>query len=335
LDPAIKGKEYLVPDDGAGRIRMEAVKPDEIQTILPTGECFLFQVNKISTGVRGRSDILRMIDWLDRFDQLFFDGAEHVSLLNMFSWDLEIKGGTATNQNKDLDLTYQASRVAKLRPGSVYAHNENASVEPKNPDLKTQEVETIIRDLRVLISGGMRIPEHWLGEGSRANRATAEVMGEPTFRMLTRRQAFVRGMLRKMCQFQIDVAVALGILPEEIDVLDETGTATGKKKPSRKAFNVDMPDINVEDTSIATRSFASIAQAIATLKTMNLLTKHDAMELIAAVAKLVGVNIDVERAMKDLEGEDGATGMALKDLQDLVDSLKDGNDQEDEENPKE
>jgi hypothetical protein len=328
LEPPIVGKEYRVCEaEGSNTLRMEAVNPDEKRSMQPSGECFLFQVNKISTGVRGRPDILRMIDWLDRFDQVFFDGAEHVAILNAFAWDLEIKGGTADNQNKELNLTHQAKVVSKLRSGSVYSHNENAILEPKNPDLKTQDIDTLIRDLRVLISGGARIPEHWLGEGSRANRATAEVMGEPTFRMLTRRQAFVRNMLRKMCQYQIDVAVALGVLPEAVKIKDENGNDTSQTKPTRQAFSVDMPDINVEDTSIAARSFASVAQAVAPLVTMNLLTKYDAMVLIAAVAKLVGVNIDVEKALEELQGEAGATGKTLQDIKDLIDSLKDnGND---------
>jgi hypothetical protein len=330
LEPPIAGKEYIVSDaEDLRTLRMEAAKSEEKRSMQPTGECFLFQVNKISTGVRGRPDILRMIDWMDRFDQLFFDGAEHVAILNAFAWDLEIKGGTADNQNKELNLTTQARIVSKLRSGSVYSHNENATLEPKNPDLKTQDVETIIRDLRVLISGGARIPEHWLGEGSRANRATAEVMGEPTFRMLTRRQAFVRNMLRKMCQYQIDVAVALGVLPEVVKIKDENGNDTKQIKPTRQAFSVDMPDINVEDTSIATRSFATVAQAVAPLVAMNLLTRYDAMVLIAAVAKLVGVNINVEKALEELQNDiSGATGQTLQDIKDLIDSLKDDSSEE-------
>ncbi|MBN1535207.1 MAG: hypothetical protein JW908_00640 [Anaerolineales bacterium] len=322
FEPAIIGKEWMVCESETQTLQMKALST-QAESYSPTGECFLFQVNKISTGVRGRPDILRMIDWMNQFDQVFFDGAEHVALLNAFAWDLTITDGVEVSEIPEKSIQFQAKKVSRMRPGSVYGHNQNAVLDPKNPDLKTAELEVLIRQLRILIAGGARIPEHWLGEGSRANRATAEVMGEPTFRMLTRRQAFVRGMLRRLCQYQIDVAVALGLLPAEVDILNDDGQVIGRQR-SRKAFDVDMPDINVEDTSIAARSFALVAQAIAPLVTMNLLTQKDAMQLLAAVAKLVGVNIDVEQAIKELaEAGSSVDGERLQTIKDLIDSLKD------------
>ncbi len=328
IEPYIIGKEWIVCENDAGKLRIEAVNEDERSLFKPTGECFLFQVNKISTGVRGRPDILRMIDWMDRFDQLFFDGAEHVALLNAFAWDLEIKGGSEKSENSDMNLKMQAEKVSKLRAGSVYSHNENVVLEPKNPDLKTMDIETIIRQLRILIAGGARIPEHWLGEGSRANRATAEVMGEPTFRMLTRRQAYVRGILRKLCQYQIDVAVELGILPPEVDKYDDTGKLIGKIA-TRQSFYVDMPDINIEDTDIGAGAFAKVAQSVVTVTAMGLLTKRDAVSLLSATAKLIGVNIDVEETLNGISEEEMANPKYdSKSIKELIDYLQTGSELE-------
>lgn len=296
----VSGKEWIVSEDGQRQIRMlEAEQP--VSNAEVKGECFYVRINKISTGVRGRPELLPLIDWLDRYDQLFFDGAEHVALLNMFSWDLTITGGSEKATEPELNLREQAKKISKMKPGSVYAHNEKAMMEAKNPDLKTEDLETIVRQLRVFIAGGARVPEHFIAEGGYTNRATAESMGDPTFKMLTKKQAIVRQMLTRLCRYQIDVAVALGLLPEEVPVLDEKGEATGKTKPARKAFRVEMPDISAEDTGLAARSLALVAQAVMPLVAAQLLPKKPALELFAAVASILGVEIDVEAALA--EGE--------------------------------
>ncbi len=311
----VSGKEWIICENASRKLQMvEANEDPKAKEFKADGECFLFQVNKISTGVRGRPDMLPLIDWLDRFDQLFFDGAEHVALMNMFGWDLKIEGGEENAREPERNLKIQAGKVAKMKPGSVYAHNEHADLSAKNPDLKTQDLETIVRQLRVLVAGGSRMPEHWLGEGGYTNRATAAEMGTPTFRMLTRRQGAVRSMLVEMCQYAIDVAVALGMLDEEVDVLDEDGQPSGKKVPARKAFHVDMPDINPKDTSLAARVFASIAQVAVPLLVSKVLPKKPIVELLAAAAALLGVEIDVEAALGEEEGLSPDTSQGLIDL---------------------
>jgi hypothetical protein len=312
----VRGQEWLVCDVG-GRIQVREADLKEFQA---DGECFLFQVNKISTGLRGRPDLLRMIDWLDRFDQIFFDGAEHVALLNMFAWDLKIEGGEEKAPEPERNLRMQAKTVSKMKPGSVYAHNEKAELTPKNPDLKTADLETMVRQLRVLIAGGARVPEHWVAEGGYTNRATASEMGKPTYKMLARRQGVVRGMLRKLCQYQIDVLVQLGQLPEEVDVLDEEGNPT-ETQPAREAFEIELADINETDTNMAASALATVAQAVLPMVASNLLTKKPALELVAAVASLLDVQLDVTKILEDAEGE-GLSPETANSLNDLIDSLK-------------
>jgi hypothetical protein len=314
----VEGKEWIVSETESRELAMREAEEGGKRQFATDGECFFFQVNKISTGVRGRPDMLRMIDWLDRFDQLFFDGAEHVALLNLFAWDLKIDGGAVDAPEADRNLNIQAKKVAALKSGSVYAHNEHASLTASNPDLKTQDVETIVRQLRVLIAGGSRFPEHWLGEGGYTNRATAAEMGQPTFRMLTRRQAVVRMMLTRLCQYQIDMAVALGNLPETVAVLNDDGDPSGKETPARKAFRVEMPDINVQDTGLAARAFATVATAVTPLVVGQLLPKRAALELLAAAAALLGVELDIEKALEQA----GGSGLPVQDILALLKALE-------------
>jgi hypothetical protein len=311
IDRRLKeGKEWRLTElktkDGErilGTGRMTEAK-DPLENVAFDGECFLFQVNKLSTGIRGRSDLLPQIDWLDRFDQLFFDAAEHVQILNTFVWDLTVEGGSEGATETEKNLTYQAKKVRGAKPNSAFAHNEKITLEAKNPDLKTADIETMVRALRIFISGGMRIPEHWLAEGRQSSRATAREMGEPAHRMLSRRQAFVQRMFTRMCQYQIDVLVALGLLPKEVPQIDDDGEATGETIPSREAFNVKMSEINISNTAVASKALLDVAQGIFQLNVAGQMPARPALELIASVAELLGVELDVQAALDTLEGSD-------------------------------
>ena len=290
----------------------EVKKLAEAANLDYAGECFLFQLNKMSTGVRGRPDMLPLIDWLDRFDQLFFDGAEHVGLLNKVVWDLKIEGGRALSDDLETNLRYQATIIQALNPNSVYAHNEKATLEPKVPDMKTPQLETLLRQLRVFIAGGARIPEHWLAEGGYTNRATAAEMGEPTFRMLIRRQEFVRQMLLTICQYQVDVLVALGRLSEEVPVRAEEGKET-ETIPAREAFDVVMSEIDVADTTSLASALQQTATAVFRLYASKMLPLKPALELISVIAGAMGVELNVEAILQAMELEDQGTS-ALADL---------------------
>jgi hypothetical protein len=310
--------EQPAPADEKPRRKGNRTRPAELKKLADAeeltfdGECFLFQINKMSTGVRGRPDMLPLIDWLDRFDQLFFDGAEHVGLLNSVVWDLEVEGGRALSDDLETNLRYQANIVRGMPPGSVYAHNEKTTLEAKVPDLKTPQLETLLRQLRVFIAGGARIPEHWLAEGGYTNRATAAEMGEPTFRMLIRRQEFVRQMLLTICQYQVDVMVALGLLPEEVPTTAETGEES-QTIPAREAFDVVMSEIDVADTTALAGALMQTATAVFRLYASKMLPLKPAIELVAAIAGAMGVEIDVDAVLKAMELEDQGTS-ALADL---------------------
>jgi hypothetical protein len=298
-----EGQEWRLVEQESGRAKM--VKAEELlKNAAFAGECFLFQVNKISTGVRGRGDLLPMIDWLDRFDDLFFDAAEHVQLLNQFVWDLEVKGGSETSSDPETNLIHQANKIKDAKPNSAYAHNENVALEAKNPDLKSPDLQVLLRQMRVFISGGQRIPEHWIAEGGFTNRATAREMGEPSHRMLRRRQNFVQDMVTRICQYQIDVKVALGLLDAEVQPVAEDGEKKGEPIPARDAFSITMPDINVSDTRAASQAFLNIANAVTRLSIANMLPEKPAVELLAIVAELLGVEIDVEAVLEDLAADE-------------------------------
>lgn len=302
------GTEVRDPRSGAklyGRIQDEDA--GLVEGVPFDGQCFMVTVNRTSIGMRGRPESLALIDWLDRYDQMFFDILEHSALLKDIVWDLLVNGGD------DVTLNKQARNfmAAQNQSGKVFAHNEKVTANPLNPDLKGADWASLSDTVLNLISGGSRYPVYMLGSGGDANLATATAQGGPTYRGFKTKQGVVQRLLVRILRFVIDQAVAAGRLPERVEVLDEDGNQKIDRhgQPitalARKAFSIAMPEISTRDTASAAASFAGLVNAVVALYSAKLLPIKVCVELIARGADLVGVEIDVNAVVEALTTEAG------------------------------
>ena len=287
----------------SGILQRQEAQNSKVADRVYDGQCIFAQVNKLSTGTRGRPDLLPMLDWLDQLDNVFFDGVEHINLLNLFAWDLMVKGGSTTDPNPDLNLDIQAKRVGKLNSQSVYSHNEGVELNPKSPTLNSSDIDQIVRTLRIFISGGARTPEHWVAEGGYTNRATAQEMGKPTYRMLVARQGVMKSLFERMIRYAIDVAVALGHLEETVEV--ELPDGTKEKILARDAFEVVMPEIDTTDTETIAGAFAQVMSALILGITSKILPRRTAMEVLTRFLGMFGIDTDVDTLEQELEDANG------------------------------
>jgi hypothetical protein len=119
-------------------------------------------------------------------------------------------------------------------------------------------------------------------------------------------------MLLTICQYQVDVMVALGLLPEEVPTTAETGEES-QTIPAREAFDVVMSEIDVADTTALAGALMQTATAVFRLYASKMLPLKPAVELVAAIAGAMGVEIDVDAVLKAMELESQGTS-ALADL---------------------
>ncbi len=274
------------------------------------GQCFLVQINKTSIGLRGRPDGLALIDWLDRYDQMFFDILEHAALLKDIVWDLLVQGGDDPEVKKRIN----EFKSAVVKAGGVFGHNEKITVNPQNPDLKGADWASLADTVLTLIAAGSRYPVYMLGSGGDANLSTATAQGGPTYRGFKTRQGVVKRYITRILQFVIDCAVRAGKLPAIVPVVDSNGVPQFKNgkpqtKPAREAFEIVMPEIAVKDTTGAVAAFGGLVNAVITAYSAQLLPKREAVEIIARGADLVGVKIDVEKVLNELEKTPGASAL--------------------------
>lgn len=238
----------------------------------PDGECFLFQVNKLATGSRGRSDLLAQMDWLDAYDEFLFNEFDRVRDLRVFVWDLMVKGGDANEVQKQ-----QREFKPPTSGHGVYAHNDNIELNAKTPELQANDTSTIARAFRNHVLGGATVPEHWFGGGGDVNRAAASEMGEPTFKMFTARQTQLKLMLEEIGRYVLWRSVQTS----EPDWSDPAWQVTAV-----------FPELVNKDVTKFASALQQMCTAVVVLIDKGLLSEERALKMVADIAGRFGQEID-------------------------------------------
>jgi hypothetical protein len=267
------------------------------------GSCFLFQTNHVSNATRGRSDLLPLIDWLDGYDQFLFDSLDTANLFNSFVYDLKVEGATEEQIKAKLAI------LRSLKKGQIYGHNEKESLTAVTPDLKAQDKNIYLRDVRGHIIGSKGYPEHWFGLGGDVNFASAKEMGLPPVKRLTKRQKELRLILGTLLRYQLHAKVRVGALPREVVLgrVSGDGSSRGKSVAVGKAFKIEMPELSMRDTSAIVAAATSLAAALTQAVSQGWVRPPTAARIFAAQLSQLGIEIDPE-----LEW-DSAAGAASRD----------------------
>ncbi len=243
------------------------------------GECFYFSINNVTNSPRGRSDLIRVADWLDAYEQFLYDYAEKWPLLNAFVWDLQVDDADPKALDEEM------KRFTK-KSGSVYGHNQKVKLQAVTPDLGAVDANEGARLLRNHILGSRSIPEHWYGGGGDVNRATASEMGEPIFKMLSMRQKIVKYILEDMFTHAIRKA-------------RETGYARLTDEQANN-FSVVTPELTARDVSKFASAVQQIGAALVGAETQGWIDKDTAGKIFGVTMGFVGVEIDYEAVKKSL-----------------------------------
>lgn len=249
-------------------------RAQEIRQTFDDGDAFYFTINDLSNGRRGRSDLLAQADWLDGYDQFLFGELDRSSFMRAFLWDVTLTGATPE------DVKRRAGEIAAPKPGSVRVHNDAEKWDAVAPDLKAQDSSENARLFRNHVLGGGTIPEHWYGGGGDVNRATAGEMGEPTFKVFSMRQRFVKHMLESVGRYVLRQMVLATQQPEP-DFGDE-------------AFRVQavFPEMTARDTTKYAAALAQVVLAAGAMVDRGWITEATALRLIDQIASRLGVTID-------------------------------------------
>lgn len=290
-----KGKRYriILNEDEAQIVSPAAIRIREACT---DGDAFYFSVNRLSNMTRGISDLMRLLDWCDAYEEFLFENLERMAKhLMTFIWDVTYEGATEEQIEE---------KLRKMRPprrGSVRAHNERVKWDAVAPDLKSYETGEAMQNFkRHIIGTGARLPLTWFGDPEDSNRASAGEMNDPPIVKLSARQLYVKYAVTEVLRYQLAQARARGTLTrDEVQLLDADGKALGKPVALKDAFSVTAPEISTKDTAKIATALVSLTTSLTMAEQQGWISKSKAAELFAAVAKQLGPEIDVAREVQD------------------------------------
>lgn len=239
------------------------------------GEVLLFQLNKFPNGSRGRSDLLGQMDWLDAYDDFLFSELDRIDYLRRFVWDVTMTGAD------DAAVKKYEKEFVPPGPNSVFVHNDQVKLEPKTPGLQAADTSQSARLLRNHVLGGATVPEHWFGGGGDVNRASASEMGEPTFKMYSMRQGFLKRMLEEIGRYVLWCAARTR--GEKPDWAKDEWQVTAV-----------FPELLNRDITKFASAMQAVTAAVIQMIEAGLLTEETALKIIADVAQRFGQDFDAK-----------------------------------------
>lgn len=240
------------------------------------GDCFFYQINSIVSASRGMSEFFTSADWFEILDETMKVQSDRAKVLLEYIWDVTIDDADAAT------IAAFTKQQRRPRPGSMRVHNQKVHWEAKAPNLAAYETSRQQRDLKSYLLGGFGYPSHWFGSGDEANLATAEMMSEPTRKALKRKTRQFTFMLKDVCRFVLVQAAQPG------------GMLAGLKgfNPMESCFEITVPDIGGPDVAKVGAALQQVTTAIGLAQSSNLVTDETAREMFAAVASLMGVEVN-------------------------------------------
>jgi len=246
------------------------------------GDCFFFSINHPPNSPRGRSDFLTLFDWIDALERYGFNYLERAEFMLNFVWDVTLNG-----YNEDQIREWIRNNPAP-EPGSIRAHNENATWDAVTPDLKGMDANTGFDMAKSFIMGAARRPESWFGGGGKAYQTEADQFGQVPIKDLDERQRLCKHIAKQLCQFQLDQAVIHGRISD---------------KKAQAGFNLVFPEISKKDFTKLVNSVPQMATALILAEDKGWITHETAAGLFAMVAGQMGMEIDVEEELKTAKGK--------------------------------
>jgi hypothetical protein len=252
------------------------------------GDCFLFQTNKISIAQRGTPELMRLLDWIPRYDELLFNELDRAALMRNFIWDITF------NNASEQEIMAKMAEIEKNppKPGSVRGHSDSITWNAVTPDLKTQDTSNLATMVRRYILGGAGFAEHYFAHPEDTNRATAQAMDVPLFKRLEVRQLYWKFMLEMMIDYAIQLAV-------EHKRQTKKGTITDK---TEKDYSIGLSEIFRRELETVANILSSLVGALILAEQQKWISQETSRVLFTNfLASELGFEIEPSEEKKRLE----------------------------------
>ncbi len=238
-----------------------------------------YAINRPVGCVRGDGDLTPILSWLARYQEWLQNRVRLNKYKTAFLWDVTITG------RPGLGDTLRKKRFRYKSPpeaGSIVVHDDAEQWSAVSPKLEAWDAKDDGKAIRLMVAAGAGIPLHFLSEGESATRATAQEMGDPTFRHYYRRQLYFGWMLKDLGERVVRRANAAG---------------RGRSVEDLK-LSVQFPDVTKADNQVMAQSALLLVRALDLMAQHGWIDDRSAMEM---ALRFAGEFVDVATVMQRIE----------------------------------
>lgn len=194
---------------------------------LSENECvYSVRFNAVSNDTRGWSDLIRIIEWLDNYQEYLRDSAIINKLYRSPFFDIEIESeGDVDENGNDVAVSEAVNRYSNWEIGSNVVHNQKEKWTIREFQSKSVSDDGR-RGLLLIVTAGVGFPEYMLSDGSNANLATARTQQLPAVKRFADKQDTYEFVFSEILEFKMRCASNYGLIKKPKDEDEFIATIT-------------------------------------------------------------------------------------------------------------
>jgi hypothetical protein len=205
-----------------------------VREVIDASEILHVKVNNVSNHKRGISELYRVLRWLDAYDRWLEDRISINKARGAFAFLRKVP--SAPNRASGPFNSDSSGKYVVPKPGSILVVHEGEDWQVLSPKIGADDAKEDGRSIKLMIAAGCGIFEHYFGDPSTGNLATARSMELPMVRKFEDRQRLFENVFGKIFQRVIDSGIVAGTIPFDAD----------------RTVEINFPPINPEDISLLT-----------------------------------------------------------------------------------
>ena len=192
----------------------------------------------------GIPELFRATPWMRAHKEMAQDVATLIKSLSRFAWKKKVKGGaTVVNAIKAAMTTN--TNLSNLGVGAGQTQIENQGLDMTAISTPTGGVKIGsdgLRQMLLMVCASSGIMEHYFGDPSTGNLATAKSMELPMVKKFLARQKLFEDVYNTIIQFAIDRKISVGLL-SGTTVTDETSGEISYESDVDRTIDINFPPI--------------------------------------------------------------------------------------------
>jgi hypothetical protein len=252
-----------------GESGLTSLTLESAREVIDADQILHVKVNNVSNQKRGISELYRVLRWLDAYDRWLEDRISINRARGTFAFLRKVP--TAPLRASSPFQTDASGKITIPKPGSILVVHQGEDWEVLSPGIGADDAREDGRAIKLMIAAGSGIFEHYFGDPSTGNLATARSMELPMVRKFEDRQRLFENVFSKIFQRVIDAGLRAGMIPVDAD----------------RTVDVNFPPIMPDDVALLTDTLIDQVEA-------GILSKESARRMIpwisdaAAEAEAVG-----------------------------------------------